>query len=351
MEFKLKPGSQYFLITILVILTLYLFYLARSLIVPFLTALILTAISYPVYKKIYAKTNKPRISAAITVLLLMLVIIIPLMVILSGLISEGVELYGSLQSVSAAETVTNIQNGLSSLLGFAGIKIEDSVSQQFLISTIEAVKNGVWTALQYASGQLVRVLFEIMFTLFFMYYLLQHGKKIYKYLEIMAPITPKSKKLLVKETNSNIKALFLGQGLVALVQGALGFIGYFMFGINNPLFWGFVTAIFSFVPLVGAWFVWLPIGLAALVQGNSFGGVGVLIWGAVIVSQIDNVLRPFLVSSFSKIHFLVVLIGVFIGIQAFGLIGVILGPLLITLGITFAKIYYFEHIADKDVKS
>ena len=344
----MKRKSEIFLLVVIIALSVYLLFLAKSLVVPFITATILSIVIYPFYKKILLRTKREYLSAFLTVIILTIVVIVPLIFLIIGLVGQGVDLYNGIRTTAAEEGVSNLRSSINTFTSPLGIDLEQS-SDGLIESAISNTREAIFNSAQFVSQKLAKFVIEAIFTVFFMFYLLIYGRRGYKYVEMAIPLKPKNKKLLKTETYNNIRALFLGQGLVALIQGGIGWIGFLVFGIDNALFWGFVMAILSFVPVVGAYIVWVPIALIEAIQGNYFGGIGLALWGVILISNIDNILRPFLVSSFSKIHFLVILIGVFIGVQAFDLIGLILGPLIIAIVITLAKIYYAEHVKTRSM--
>ena len=129
---------------------------------------------------------------------------------------------------------------------------------------------------------------------------------------------------------STTRAVVYGLLVTALVQGALAGLGYWVAGSSAPILLGLVTAVFALVPFATP-IVWGSVGLWILLQGDTVAGVGVLLWGALVVSQIDNVIRPMVISANSKTPFLVVLIGVLGGVLAFGLIGLFLGPIVLAV--------------------
>jgi len=164
-----------------------------------------------------------------------------------------------------------------------------------------------------------------------MFYFFTHGKKVYAYIFHLLPFSDKNKNKLKTEIQKDVKALILGQGLIAIIEGLIMSIGFLIFGIPNVLTWGFVTIIASFVPIIGIWITWVPATLYLLINNHPFFAIGLALWGLLISSNIDSFLRPVLVQSMSKINFLVVLVGVIIGLRTFGVIGFVLGPLILAI--------------------
>jgi predicted PurR-regulated permease PerM len=143
---------------------------------------------------------------------------------------------------------------------------------------------------------------------------------------------------LSKITFSNV----LGQGIIAIAQGTLIGIGFYIFNITDPLFWGVVGVLLSFIPIVGSGLVFIPAALIAISYQNYTSGFGILLWGALIVANIDNVIRLIINRKYANTHPIVSIVGVIIGIPMFGVLGLVIGPLLISYFILLIKIYESE---------
>jgi len=135
--------------------------------------------------------------------------------------------------------------------------------------------------------------------------------------------------------------------LIALIQGALGALGFFLFGISSPLFWGLLMGILSLLPMVGTGLIWVPAALILLLNGIFqdsysliFKGIGLFLYGLLIVSSLDNILRPKLISEKVKIHSAVILLGILGGVYLFGPLGVIVGPLIFSMTLVLLKAYF-----------
>ena len=143
------------------------------------------------------------------------------------------------------------------------------------------------------------------------------------------------------------QAVLYGQVLTAVIQGALGGLGLLICGVPNPLFWGAIMMITAFVPLLGTPLIWVPAAVGLILDGQTTRGIVLLIYGATIVMNIDNFLRPRLVSGRSKVHPVLILIGVLGGLRVFGFIGMLVGPLILAVLVALIKFYEQNYMRRK----
>lgn len=194
-----------------------------------------------------------------------------------------------------------------------------------------------------AVGFLPKFLVALTVILFVTYYVLTDGDRLVAYLRRAAPLPPAQVDFILREAHNGVKAVFFGQILTSTIQGVLGGISFVVAGLPGAVVWAAVMAILSLLPVVGAFLVWIPAGVYLLTQGSIWQGVFVLAWGAIIVSQVDNFIRPKLIGDRADIHPLFVLIGVLGGIAAFGFIGLFLGPLLVGVTISILKVWESDY--------
>ena len=147
------------------------------------------------------------------------------------------------------------------------------------------------------------------------------------------------KESLFYEVRTVTQAVLYGQVLTAVIQGSLGAFGLLVFGISNWLFWGAIMIIMAFLPVLGTPIIWVPAAVGKILEGDMTRGVGLLIFGATIVMNIDNFLRPRLVSGRTKVHPVLILIGVLGGLKVFGFIGMLVGPLILAILVAIIKFY------------
>ncbi|HWU24671.1 MAG TPA: AI-2E family transporter [Candidatus Paceibacterota bacterium] len=179
-------------------------------------------------------------------------------------------------------------------------------------------------------------LFVFLMTL---YYILKEGPKLKRTIEHFSPLTATETNELFDRLSRTISSVVRGTLLIALIQGALSAVGFALFGVPNGVLWGTVAVFASMIPGIGVAIVFVPAVLFLLFAGHTGAGIGLALFGVLVVGTIDNFLRPFLLSSRSSIHPLLVLLSVLGGVAFFGFAGLFLGPLVISLLLGLLSIY------------
>ncbi len=180
-------------------------------------------------------------------------------------------------------------------------------------------------------------------TMFFvLFFMLINAQKIESYLLKLIPLKAENKKLITKETKNIVTSYAIGIPVLALAQGLASYIGYAIFDIKDPMLWGFVTCVCSVIPFIGTIIIWLPLSVFLFAGGQQSEALGLIVYCAIVVLNIDNLLRLFLLKAFADIHPLITLFGVITGLKIFGFIGLIFGPLLVSYLLLMMRIYVNE---------
>ena len=208
---------------------------------------------------------------------------------------------------------------------------------------VDAVINGIqskfFILFSNTINRLSSILLQITVLYFLLYFMLKEHLALEKIMLQYLPIRKYQAQRLGTELTNITNSNLLGQGFICFVQGSLVTIGFLIFGISDPVFWGIVCFFLSFLPFIGAPLVFVPAGLIQYFAGNSFGGIGIILWGFILVTNIDNVIRFYLSKKIGDVHPLITIIGVIIGIPTFGILGLVYGPLLISYFILLVKIW------------
>ncbi len=186
---------------------------------------------------------------------------------------------------------------------------------------------------------------NLLMMFFLFYYLLVNGKNIEKYLNQIIPLKPENIKTLGEETTLMVKANALGIPLICIIQGFFAAIGYWIFGLHDWILWGVITGIFAFFPLVGTMIIWIPLVIMLFAQGLTWQAIALSFYSLIVTGNVDYVARLTLMKKMGNVHPIVTVLGVIVGLNLFGFMGLIFGPLLLTYFIVLLKIYIseFEH--------
>jgi predicted PurR-regulated permease PerM len=196
-------------------------------------------------------------------------------------------------------------------------------------------------------GATFNTLTTIFFMYFILYFMLVNGHKMENTLYEYIPLKDENVRKIRKEVNMMVMSNSIGSPLVAFAQGVVGLIGYLLIGVKEPFFWFGVTCIAGMLPVIGAALAYIPLIIIFLANGQNWQGIAMAIYGFGIIGTVDNVLRFSLLKKLGNVHPLTTVFGVIIGLNLFGFIGLIFGPLLIALFMLLLKIYSSEFITKR----
>ncbi len=298
-------------------------------------AAIITFVSYPLYKKLRSKLKSRILSASILLVCMLLILVIPSLFVTLKLFAQAKEIFVNLQ----AAQLENFAEKISSLTGVDVRENIVNLSSNIISYTVSNIFK-----ITRAVANIIIGLFILMFTMFYLYV---DGEKITAEIKRLIPLSRKYQDHLINRTYNVMQALLLGIFATAFIQGLFGGIGFFLFGISNAVFWGFVMTFFSLIPFLGPHFIYIPASLFLMYKGNMWAGIGLLVYGIIIVSNLDNVIRPKIVRIKARIHPLIVILGVIGGIALMGIVGMVLGPLILALFLELVKVHNMNHDAKK----
>ncbi len=186
---------------------------------------------------------------------------------------------------------------------------------------------------------------NILTAILLLYFLLSGGLKMERYIARLLPFAEHNKVAVVDKINVIVKSNAIGIPVLAVIQGLIAGLGYALCGVNHALLFGILTGFASVIPVVGTMLIWIPLVISLYFEGSMTRTIGLLIYCVVIVSQCDNVLRMVLQKRMANIHPLVTIFGVIAGLPLFGFMGLIFGPLLVSLFLMFLDIFAREYVA------
>ncbi len=351
--------KEYLYIAIFFTVVAIFFYLFYRLIEPFITPLVWAAIFvvifYPVYTWLERYIKSANIRSLLLTIFIAILIIGPVGYLAVALVQEAVGMMEQFRTWAA-------QGKMDKLLDFTHstfyLSLEKELAPYIDLSKFdpkELIENALKSISKVALSQATqiitnagRVVLEFLLMLFFTFFLFRDGETLYLQIHEVIPMSPGKKRITVNYLRNIIKGTMYGGVVVALIQGTLGGLLFLVMGLPAPIFWGALMAFLAFLPLVGTYLVYVPAGLIMLFTGNYVKGIVLISVGTVVVSQIDNVLRPWVISGRSGMHTMLVFVSVMGGIGMFGLAGIVLGPFIAAVFVSMFNIFRLK-LAENDI--
>lgn len=304
------------------------YYIIKPIIVPVIFALLLAYIFIPTYKRIDSRIKHKNISALILMLLIFVVIAVPLISLLPNLLKE----------VTGTYTLLRNFNFESFLDGILGENLASSFSQQFnnilnrLFASLASQLTGILTSLP-------SLLLKLVVFLFTFFFAVRDHQEMRNYIRKISPFSKGLEEKFEKEFRGVTNATVFGQLLIGLVAAVAFGVGAYILGVPRVLMLTFLTGIVSIIPILGAWMVWFPAGIIMVATGRTLTGIILLIYGALFVSSIDNILRPYFISKQSHLPIVISVIGTIGGLYFMGILGLLLGPLILSYVLIIIDFY------------
>lgn len=329
-----------------IILLVLSFFLVR----PFLEAIIVGAllayITFPIYKIIHKKLPE-SVSALLICFMVLLIIVIPAVFLVKFVVQDAYATFTLVKDKLSEGIFTNCASQLcKSIETFVQTPQINAVIQDFM---------GSFTANVFERGSrflisLPRIIINLFVMLFALFYFLKGGELFLSKLGHYLNIHKKAYSHILTRLKEIVYGIVFGYLIIALIQGALGALGFFIFGVSSPIFWGMVMALLALIPVLGTGFVWVPAAIFLFLEGTAqnsnvliFKGIALFLYGLLIVSTVDNILKPKLIGNKAKVHPLIILVGIFGGLYLIGPLGVIIGPLALSFTAVVVDTYLNSH--------
>lgn len=346
---KPKNYENLVMIGILLIFTVLSFLIVQPYITAILFGLILAYSFYPLYKWVNKRIKHKATAAILVSVFIVLVITVPLSFLANYMVKETVQVIDSIRKSSNSTknlSYTSIfsDSAICDALGNACEKwpwVRESIDALKVREMIISFGGKIREVLTSIPNKILSV-FIILFTTFYGFI---DGKKLVRRIWRVFPFKMKDREILRKSFEDMVYAVVYSSLIVAVIQGALGGLGLWVFGIESWVIWMFVMMIASLIPYVGTALVWAPASLFLMWQGLAFDdgtgfwkGVGLFIYGVTIIGSIDNIIKPKLLGNRARVHPVIVLIGILGGLQFFGASGLIFGPLVLAIFMSILSI-------------
>jgi predicted PurR-regulated permease PerM len=340
---------EYFLVTLFFFIAAVFIYLFYRIIIPFFVpitwAAVFVILLHPLYEKLRRRIHSPGLTSLLMCLFVIVVIIGPIAYLFAALVNEAA---GAVAKVNAMYRAGEFDDILRVNLPWIDA-IKAKLSQYYDLSKInidELIKDAIDTVTGIIFNQTswliangTRTVFYFVLMVFTMFYFFRDGERIVGKAKRLMPISPEQVDRVFIKLRDVIYATMYGGVVVALIQGLLGGILFAVMGVSSAVFWGAVMAFLSIIPILGAFMVYVPAGILLILGGSYFKGILVIAIGTVVISQSDNLIRPYLIAGRTEMHPLLLFFSIMGGISMFGLLGVVVGPLVAAVFVTLLKLF------------
>lgn len=346
-----KQISALAFLGLLVVVFLQLLGVFRIFLFSILWAIILAIVVFPLYRSVLRLFRGRRNWASLTVTFLVIFLTVGPMVFFSGtLVREAVEFYGQVSRWLEGKSYESLVTSLSStpfatLWGelqqkLAGLNIELlPVAVKFL----EKLTQTIVGQMEAGAKNFLVFVFDYLVTIFALFFFLRDGEALARGVKEFFPLSPRHQETIIGRLEQTISAVVRGVGITGITQGVLAGLAFWVLGVPYPLFLALLTAFLAFVPIGGAVIVWLPSALYLFFSGHPAKGIILFLWGVLVVSMVDNLLKPLLIGEKTRLPTLFLFFAVLGGLTYYGFIGVFLGPVLLTLFLALIQIYRKEY--------
>ena len=331
-------------------LTFLALYYSYLIIKPYLIDIFMALVLYFTAKPLYLGLcrllwQRKALASGLTCIILLLVIVIPLFSLMSIIATQALEFSNQVtKDMQGGQFWVWIAAKIDVMKAYlAHLNLPLPPGEIQLEQIVRTVVNSASAFIYYNAIGLIKgftyFFLDLLLVLFIAFFMFLQGDVFITELMKLSPLEASHNQTILRETEATIKATLWGTVIVAVVQGALGGLGFLVFGLPQPAFWGTVMIPAAVIPIVGSALIWGPAAIYLLCTGHVGTGVGLIIWGGVVVSIIDNVLKPILVKGGATTPSIFILFSILGGITYFGMIGFILGPLILSFLLSSLRIY------------
>ncbi|MFQ5480517.1 MAG: AI-2E family transporter [Thermodesulfobacteriota bacterium] len=321
--------------------------------IPIFWAVVFVILFHPLYVWLLRRIRIKAAASALVCFTIALFFLVPMAILTAMLTKEVLALYTHAQhyasDLSAGSGGFNLAF-LDYIQGFIHryVDVSDLDLKRIAATTLQQASGYVMPGLRGAVSNFAQLFFNIVLAFFTMFFLFMESDKLVEILKDLIPLDAAHKEEVITKLRVIITATLIGGVLVGAVQGALGGLAFWFLGISSPFLWGFVMFITSFLPGIGTLVVVIPAILVLLIKGAFLNALLLLLWGALVIGLVDNLLRPIIISGKTNQHPLLLFFSVLGAVQAFGFIGIIAGPIILSVAMAALEIYRLAMNGERD---
>jgi predicted PurR-regulated permease PerM len=307
-----------------------------------LWAAVLCVVFYPMHVRILDRTGKPTLAAALSTIAVVLLILLPVTAVTVAVVHELAGTAATFQSPDQWTAPPGVARALD-LLG-RYVDIDRDTARQFVAERMQMWGTALAASTLVLVGGAVGAVVQTLLVVFTLFYFFRDGENIRHAAYRMVPLRRTQWHDIIARTRDVIGATVYGVLVISAIQGTLGTFIFSVLGLPSPLLWGVVMFFLSMIPMAGAFLVWVPAAIYLALVGSYGKALILVVWGVLVIGSIDNVLSPRLVGRRARLHELLIFFAVLGGLQVFGVLGLVLGPVVVAM--TLALIEMAREAAD-----
>ncbi len=325
-------------------------------IAPFFSIIILGIVCAGIFHSFYkllSKKVQPSIASFIICVLIFFIVFIPVLFFIGVVSKEAFDLYLMGKDAVFSDHLkalfqkTQLVERLNRVLAYAGI--DQTLSFDDLINPVSELGKTIGFFLfekaRFIASNIFKFVFYFCFMLIIVFYFLLDNVKVIKFINDLSPLADKDNEKLLRKFMDMAGAVLLGNGLGGLIQGVTGGLVLMFLGVSSPFLWGIIMAFLAFLPIVGIGLVLVPAGFLLILQGRVTAGIFLIVFYGFLSWSVEYILKPKVVGDRVRMHPLIVFFSIIGGLKIYGMIGIIYGPLIMTLFFTLSEIYFANYQA------
>lgn len=331
MNFGEKDVKKLSVIVLLVILAILVFLFIRPIVISLAGGLILAYVFVPIYKRLTPIVKNRSLSASIISILVVFILLFLVWLIIPPMAKQIFNIFTYSQTL-------DFHNAINSLFPGASQQFTTQVAAE-LTSFVSKIASGVFNSLLSVLKEIPILLLHFGIVCIVFFFALRDHEELTQFLEGISPFGKTKEKILIQQFRGITDSVVYGQVIIGIVQGALAGLGFLLFGVDNALVLTILAIFFSIIPITGPFLVWIPAAIVLFANGPPGMAIGFLLYNLLIVSIIDNFLRTYIMAKRTDLHPAVIFVGMIGGTILFGIMGLIIGPLILAYFITFLRAY------------
>jgi predicted PurR-regulated permease PerM len=348
-QFTILKNIVFFIL--LGIITVFFAYMLKPFFFAIFWAILIAAVFAPLYKRLNKKLKSANLSAILTLIVIIVCLILPVGLLLSLLIGESLEIYKSVysNSIKWIDTLTGMLKSLSKHRLFTRLNLDQAFFIDKSMESLKTFGEFIFQHLSALTQNTILLVIQFAVMLYSLFYFLRDGESLIATVSRYIPVGRRHINTFINQFLATAKASLKFTFVIGGIQGFLGGLLFYITGIENVLVWGVLMFAFSIIPAIGCSLIWAPAGIIMLFLGHIWQGITILVCGVLVISSVDNLLRPLLLGRDIEMHSLLIFLSTLGGIAAFGFSGFVLGPVIASLFLASWRLF-LEIFQNEEVK-